>query len=150
MASLRQIIKQSSVRLRTRLLLVVLVLLAVLAIVCAYPGQLADAVTLATTRLPEGYSQLYFANQTQLPTQVKPGVAASFNFDLINLQGSTQNYQYVVTQGASVIAQGSITLQDGASLEHTVSFKLPKAKTTTQITVRLVGRDQQINFRSRS
>jgi hypothetical protein len=154
MALTRLAIKQTMARIKLRLSLAVLFLLVVLSIFLAYPSQVTDAVRMATTRLPEGYSELSFVDQTHLPVHVLPGVEASFRFNLTNLEGETQNYQYVVTeitpQTVAVIAEGQVNLANGESFQKSIGFKLAAATPRAQFVVSLDGRVQQINFRTQS
>ena len=154
MASLRQIIKKLRVRSTPRLLLVVLVVICAIGIGVAYPSEISNSVTLATSHLPEGYTQLNFANQSSLPQHANIKVATPFSFEVTNYEGRPRSYEYLVTAtaatGTKVIASGNVSLQNGSMTKQTVYFTIPASNSSLKLTVSLSDSGQQINFRSQT
>lgn len=148
--------KQLGLRTMMRGLLAVAVGLLAVIVSFAYSSQLARAFTLATSHLPEGYTQLYFVDQTQLPEHVKTAAVSSFSFDITNDEGQWRTYSYEVTQTSSsgmvsYIADGQVILQNGGSVVVPVKFELKVPRSSAQLKVSLLKADgQEIDFRSQT
>ena len=130
------------------------VLISALCIYELFPTQVEHAVTLATTRQPEAFTQLYFDHQDKLPLSVKPGTNSYFVFQITNHESKTVTYHYQILQSSTtdsvVIGGGTVTLNDGDFAHKRVNFKLKAPKSSATLTVKLVDQNQQINFRSQS
>jgi hypothetical protein len=116
--------------------------------------EAAQALTLATTKQPEQYTELYFINPTNLPKTVKAGVAEGFAYRVINHQGRTVTYHarttMVANGQAAVLGTTSFTLQPGQTRDIDVPFTAPAEGQALEFIVDLPEQQLGIHFRSRS
>lgn len=130
-------------------------LLAIAIIVAgAHSSGVKHALQLATTHQPERFSELYFNDQSHLPTVVSVQTTKQFSFHTANHEANATHYNYVVIVGSNndshILKSGSFTLGYGASIDVPVSYSLPKPQQDYQIIVELIDRPQQIMFRVRT
>jgi uncharacterized membrane protein len=116
----------------------------------------ANAITLATTRQPEGYTELWFNASAAhpLPSSAPAGKATQFSFHIANHETRSVTYRYLVTLAvANSVAQigaGTVTLGDGKSADVTSGFTMPVPSATGLVGVQLVNPAQHIFFRTYS
>jgi hypothetical protein len=101
--------------------------------------------------MPQRFTELYFENNTSLPTTVttKPLV---FDFGIHNQEGEFVAYSYeIVMETPSGLTQelssGTIALPDGQVASIPVVVSLPKGIKTAEIFVELPNQKQVIDFR---
>jgi len=58
----------------------------------------------------EGFSELYFENQEQLPDKIRVGKQESFAFTVVSHEGDKSSYQYAVKFDDETIKEGTFTL----------------------------------------
>lgn len=107
-------------RLSRRIILVAgLSFAAVALMLAAFGPAAAEAITLATSRQPSPYAELYFLAPDRLPQQLLTGTSGRFGFAVVSHGQPQATYHYVVTQhtGAaqSQLSQGELSLVDGES-----------------------------------
>lgn len=124
----------------------------VIGLAVLFQAPLATAVVMATTHQPERYTELSLVDQNHLPARVKVSALTPVRFRLVSHESAPVTYHYVVTSSLtnSVIAEGVVTLAPGQSADQVALFKLDRPKSTTLISVILIGRPETINFRSQS
>lgn len=107
--------------------------------------------TLALSKRPESYTELYFTDHLSLPKQLKLGTQYGFEFSIHNLEHKDFTYVYEVT---ATDEEGEIIL-DGRSelfLKHDeignvdVAFQTPESFEQIKISVNLVNKNQTIHF----
>lgn len=113
-------------------------------------NNISHAFTLATTRQPEGFTELYFVNSRTLPLYSPATKPQHVTFRITNHEAHQVTYTYLVAQDATKLTQSSVTLNDGQSADVTFSFTIPKPVTQTLLSVILMGRSEHIDFRSKS
>ena len=110
-------------------------LLLVLVVVAA-----AFFYSLANPRLPEGFTEVYFAKN---PEASQGAVQAQFM--VANREGRALDYRYEVLLGEARIAEGSVRRADGEAkaveLDHRLSAPLP-GKTKLQVKVSREGKPE--------
>lgn len=123
-------------------------------LVIGYSPALAQAYRLATTHQAERYSELYFDKHRSLPSTAPVGTPRSVAFTIVNHEATTVTYHYVVSMTiagtVTTLQEGNVQLKDGAAANTSVSFSVPKPDSSAMISVALVGRSEQIVFRSQS
>jgi len=92
---------------------------------------------------PERLTELYFANQTQLPTHAAAGTPQVVSFVIHNLEHQTTRYQYTAaTVGASSehktkLTSATVTLNSGQSRTITLTLLLPVTSERTAVEIDL-------------
>ena len=109
-----------------------------------------DAITLATTRKPETFTELYFENHNNLPKTFERGKKYTFRFTIHNLEYQDMNYSYEINaiEGKEkfFIASGSVRLEQDEAKTIEESFSSDKNYKRVKIEVRLIEKDQAIDF----
>lgn len=133
--------------------LLAVVLIASIGFVTHYKTPIMQTISLASTHRPEPYTELYFTG-TNLPQNVKVNTLTVVTFHITNHEAVSKTYHYSVSQSAlnsvAIIAVGNVTLSDGAGVNRQITFKVLKPHTLSNLNIRLIGTDQQINFRTQS
>lgn len=110
--------------------------------------------TLATSRLPENFTELSFNTPGYLPKTATAGETASFSYNITNHENATVTYTPVVTITENgtphILERDEIILKNGESRNVTVRFTITEAGTNYTVTVDLPAQDQAIHFRGRS
>ena len=123
-------------------------------IIFAGPSRLSQAIALASTHQPEKFTELYFIDQLHLPILVKPKVENNFSFRIINHEGTTTDYSYIVyqqtQQGEIVMSHGEVSLQAEKSAQIKSGFKIDNSNTRADIVVSINNGTQKIYFRTQS
>ena len=117
----------------------------------AFPHQIAHQISLAVTRQPTPFTELYFGNPNGLPKSLSLSRPNLFGFTVVNHEGHDTVYSYVVTlassHGDSTIAQGRIDLRNSKGATRIVDVRPTERSTQYLITVRLLMRTETIWFR---
>lgn len=120
------------------------------ALAIAFPKQLAHQVEISVVRQPTPYTQLFFSDSAVLPKQLKVDRMNTFTFTVINDQGLSETYHYIVTMTSSksreVVSQGSFTIINNASTRRSVAVKPKYRRSHYLITVALSGTADFIQF----
>lgn len=112
-------------------------------------SAIKEAITLATTKKPETFTELYFENHTQLPTKIEKGKEYSFSFTIHNLENQDMVYPYTVylqrDNVKTTIFQKIVTLKkdEYKTIEETVG---PFKALRTMIGIELTDKNQNIDF----
>jgi uncharacterized membrane protein len=130
-----------------------LVAAAVIVSLATNQYSLLSAWRTATTHRPETFTELYFDTPNRLPRFAPPKKPQTIAFHIVNHEHTVITYQYevsVMLPGAAKISYHLVRLGDGQGAAETMSFTIPKPNQSALITIRLVGRSEQLNFRSAS
>ena len=117
-------------------------------------SQAAQALTLATTRQPEHFTELYFSDPESLPKEVEADEPSKFTYRVTNREGRTVTYTtrvILVENGRlKVIQRTTVTLLDGQSKDVVVPFTATTSGHSLELIVELIDQDMSIHFRSQS
>lgn len=109
-----------------------------------------EAITLATTMKPETFTELYFEDHNNLPKTFEKAKKYTFRFTIHNLEYQDMNYSYEVNaideEEKSLIASGSARLKQAEAKTIEESFSSDKNYKRVKIEVRLIEKNQQIDF----
>jgi hypothetical protein len=99
---------------------------------------------------PERFTELYFNDSANLPSQVSKGGKVSFSFVIHNLEGKSWDYQYAVyfkfSDGHVInIAQNVVALADGGYKTVNGSY-ISESDNGGGIFVELKNPEQHIDF----
>jgi hypothetical protein len=112
------------------------------------------AITLATTRQPEHFTELYFNNHQHLPAQLDVNVPTTFSYHVTNHEAGPVTYHAwisVVENGkVRLLSHDTFTLSDGAGNDHSVIFSEPLPHQNIQLIIDLPDQNQRIYFRSQT
>lgn len=106
-------------------------------------------VTLATTRIPESFTELYFENHINLPTQIESGKYYTYEFTIHNLENRDMEYPYTVYlergDNQTAIDQGIVEVKkdEYKTVENKVG---PLKSLRTKVVVELTDKNQIISF----
>jgi hypothetical protein len=118
----------------------------------AFPHQIAHQIALSTTREPTPFTELYFSDPNSLPRLLSISRPNIFGFTVVNHEGRSATYSYVVTlassHGASSIAHGRVDVKDNEHDTIVISMGSIRRATQYSITVSLLGRSEAIWFRA--
>jgi len=118
----------------------------------AFPHQIAHQITLAVTRQPTPYTELFFSDPQSLPSSLSLSAPNLFGFTVVNHEEHDTVYSYVVTlvssHGGSTIAHGRIDLRNNMSATRLVNVRPTQRATEYVTTVNLQGRSETIRFRA--
>jgi hypothetical protein len=116
--------------------------------------RLSAAYSLASQHRPEAYTELYFADPAHLPSYAPPGKAEKLQFVIVNHEGTSHRYQYVITETApgyqKQLVSPSFVLADGSAATRSTTYSLPAANANLHITITLLGSGQTLTMESRS
>lgn len=112
------------------------------------------ALTTATTRQPERFTELYFSNHLTLPREVTTNQPVYVAFTIANHEAATTAYPYrvrLVENGRSrIIEADTLQLTDGARQSRTVQFAVARTGQQIEVIVELPDQHQTIHFRAKS
>lgn len=119
-------------------------------LVAAFPHQVAHQVSLAVTKHPEPFTELYFSNPRSLPKALSVSQPNPFGFTIVNHEGHDTAYSYIVTmtsaRGSAVIARGKVDLRNNSTATRLVDVRPTSPGIKYSIAVGLVGRTETIWF----
>ena len=127
----------------------VAVFVALLAAV-ASPQQFKHQLAISFIRQPTPYTQLYFKNPGTLPDKLKYNKKNTIDFTIVNNEGRTYIYTYVITlqdsRSRQTVSAGTVTIAN----MHTISCPgvvIPKDRNSRyMIIIDLKGMNQSIHF----
>jgi hypothetical protein len=132
---------------------IALAIFCVAAILYGFRGIIYNELnSLNLIPLPERFTELYFTNSTAIPTSTTPGRSVTFAFTVVNHQGVTTTYPYTSyftdpSARRTILASGSVSLADGASITIPVSYSFTGASIAGEVIVDLPSlNDQSIDF----
>lgn len=118
------------------------------------PAKISKAYGLATTHKQEAFTELYLVNHRAIPTSAPVGKPVTFSFVIANHEARHVNYTYTVsslTAGSlTLIATGTVSLDNNTSTTRQIIFSSTVPRSQSTITIRLIGRPQQVNFKVES
>lgn len=77
---------------------------------CIIAIVMVGVVVLTNTSTKESFSELYFEDHTELPSELEVGESSSFTFTTVSHEVNTTSYTYLVSFGDSVIKQGTFKI----------------------------------------
>lgn len=127
-----------------------LLVIASLGVPLFVEGRVAEVWNRAMVQYPQSYTVLSFLNTGHLPTYVPAGTFKTATFRLTNNEAVpiTYHYRALLIAGAATttLADETVTLDIGASVDKTLTFTLPQPETNAQVTVQLINRTEYITF----
>ena len=130
-------------------------ILAVLLAIEAYQiytsvPEVREAITLATTKKPETFTELYFENHLSLPSKVEIDRPYTFAFTIHNLENKDMNYPYEVylnVKGEKLFIQKkSVFVKKNEYKTINEEFTLALLNVRVNILVNLINKNQSIDF----
>ena len=133
----------------TRFVWAVLVLALCLVLI---PVSRTEAWRLATTRQPEPFTELYFADAEHLPRQAVPDQTVVPNFILHNREGHSMPYQYELrvdsdTAATPATAYGTVIVANGDTQTIAAPVAVPTFTNHATLTITIKPTNQQIRYR---
>jgi hypothetical protein len=111
--------------------------------------EIQHAIAMATTVMPETFTELYFENHTTLPQKITRWQTHNFTFTTHNLEYKDASYPYevYVERGSEkiLIERGTFTLPHDAYKSITIPFG-PLKLSRSKIVINLIDKNQQIAF----
>lgn len=126
-------------------------------VIAGFNGRaIAHAVVMATTRLPQGYSELSFVTSTAkpLPSSAPVYKDETFVFQIANHEQRNWTYSYqvllTIDGKTSVVSTGLVPLANGEVKSVTAHFSMPVPSKIGVVSVHISDPSQSIFFRSES
>ena len=121
------------------------------ALFAASPRQFVHQIEISLIKQPTPYTQLFFSDPSAIPGTLRLDRPNKFTFTVVNDEGQSSFYHFAVavnTAGLSttVVAIGSLQLDDGGTGTRTVAFVPKKRRHRYLITVVLDGSGLSIHF----
>ena len=127
----------------------VIAILILIVAVAALSKQFRHQLALSLVRQPTPYTQLYFPHLGALPDKLKVNQKNTFEFTIVNNEGRTFRYTYIVASDDSkshLRSTGVVTINNGHSVTRSVAVIPKDHKSRYQIGVTLKGINQSIHF----
>jgi len=135
---------------RVVLLLVVVCFIAVGIFQLFKYNSVKNAITLATTKEPQTFTELYFENHLSLPDKVTLFEENNFEFTIHNLENKDMEYPYEVyidTNGEKqAISMDSVLIEANEYKTITVDFTITIPIPRSRVVVNLINKNEQISF----
>lgn len=131
-----------------------LVVLGLAAAAAAFPGWTARQIALSFNPRPSYYSELFFTKIGQLPAHATPGTPGKVHFSIVNREGRTLRYSYLVAVtvpgSPSHTELGHVTLKNNQKAEVVAPFEVAGTHTGYTVTVRINEPFDVIEFHGRT
>lgn len=139
----------------SRILWAILLLLfiGILSVGYSSQGRYSGAFKLATSHMPEKYTELYFNSPAKLPLYSPARKYESVPFTIVNHEARTETYTYQASldiSGAVSSSRQTVTLKDGQSAALLATMMIPTPSTPAILTIKLLGTDNQLTLKSTS
>lgn len=100
--------------------------------------------------IQESFTELYFTNHHNLPSQIRLNEKQYFSFTIRNLENKDLDYKYVVflsyPDNQEIVDSKTIYLKNGESLNINEAFLINKSTSKATVSVRLSKFNQEIRF----
>ncbi len=103
-------------------------------------------ITLATTRQPEPFTELYFTSPEHLGKTFTPNEPQIVRFTVRNHEGHTQIYSYVIYLDGVQAASGTTSIADNDAQSLTEEILVKSTNARSKITVTLLNNHQSIQY----
>ena len=140
-------------RLVLRILIPLLVIAALVAgfiLLVNYVPSVKEAVILATTKIPETFTELYFEEHLTLPKEITLFKENNFKFTIHNLENKDMLYPYEVyievNGERQPIDKSSVLIKNNEYKTITQSFTITTPMQRAKIVVNLIDKNQEIHF----
>jgi hypothetical protein len=122
-----------------------------MALFVASPRQFVHQIEISVIRQTTPYTQLYFSDPGAIPSTLRLDRPNKFTFTIVNDEGQSSLYHFTVMTSSvglptTVIANGSLRLDDKGIGKRTVAFVPKKRGHRYLITVVLEGSGLSIHF----
>ena len=113
-------------------------------------GIIAILILIFTTNTSEAFTELYFEDHTNLPSEIKLGDNNQFSFSIHNLEQKTKTYTYQVSlineDGTSqILDSSSISLNNNETVTVKESLNIKEAFGSAEVLVQLDS-GEEIHF----
>ncbi|RJQ35848.1 hypothetical protein C4559_06290 [Candidatus Microgenomates bacterium] len=116
----------------------------------AYVPAVREAVAMATTVMPETFTELYFENHLSLPNKIVYYKENDFKFTIHNLENKDMEYPYEVyidlNGEKQIIEQSSISIKKNGYKTISEDFTIIYPTARVKVIVNLINKNQQIAF----
>jgi hypothetical protein len=131
-------------------LLIVAALVILLILLVNYVPSVKETFILATTKIPETFTELYFEDHLTLPKEITLFKENNFAFTIHNIENRDMQYPYEVyievNGERQLIANGSVLIKNDEYMTIAQSFIITTPMQRVKIVVNLIDKNQQINF----
>lgn len=115
-----------------------------------YFPAIKKTLVLATTNIPESYSELYFENHNYLPWKIESNQVYGFTFTIHNLENKDMEYAYEVYLDINSIRQNqeqrTVFIKKNQFLSIPINFSIKTPIPRSKMVVNLINKNQQIYF----
>ncbi len=120
----------------------------------AVPSWTARQIGLSFNPKTSYYSEMFFTNIGLLPVHATPGTQGSVHFSIVNREGRTLRYSYLVAVTASGLPSrtelGYVTVKDNQKADVIAPFEVAAANTAYTVTIRINQPFDVIEFHGRT
>ena len=131
-------------------LLVIAALIAGIFLLVNYVPSVKEAFLLATTKIPETFTELYFEDHLSLPKEITLFKENNFKFTIHNLENKDMLYPYEVYIDVNgekqSIDKSSVLIKNNEYKTITQTFTITTSIQRAKIVVNLIDKNQQIHF----
>jgi hypothetical protein len=119
--------------------------------VISHQNETAKELSLATTKQPEAFTELYFVDPEAVPNSLTTAAQdIPITFAISNRESRAMDYTYRVsfkdTQHTVTLPDGKVTLQDGQSQSITQTIAVPEGKNRGEVSVQILNKSQAIHL----
>ena len=131
-------------------LFIIAALVAGIILLVNYVPSVKEAFILATTKIPETFTELYFEDHLSLTKEITLFKENNFKFTIHNLENRDMLYPYEVyieaTGGRQSIDKSSILIKNNEYKTITQTFIITTPMQRAKIVVNLIDKNQPIHF----
>ena len=145
--------KKINSRLALRILIPLLVIAALVVgfiLLVNYVPSVKEAFILATTKIPETFTELYFEDHLTLPSKITLFKENNFKFTIHNLENKDMLYPYEVyievNGEKQSIDKSSVSIKNNEYKTIAQTFIITTQIQRAEIVVNLIDKKQQIDF----
>lgn len=113
-------------------------------------SQFKELIVNATTVKPETFTELYFEDHLNLPSEITPKNDYEFKFTIHNLENKDMEYSYEVFLDLGdeklFIDKNVVSVKNGEYKTIEEKFRINDPAARTKIVVNLINKNQQLSF----
>jgi hypothetical protein len=131
-------------------ILVVVIIAAGIFLLVKYVPSVKEALILATTKIPETFTELYFGDHLSLPKEITLFKENNFKFTIHNLENKDMEYPYEVYIDVNgekqLIDKSSVSIKNNEYVTITENFIITTVMQRAKVVINLIDKDQQLHF----
>lgn len=125
-------------------------IIVALAFVSGNIEEIKPQITLATSAIPQNYTELYFENHSKLPVKIYKDRTYPISYTINNLENSDKSYKistYTLSGDNKVVLnEKTINIKNGEQLTFQENIGPLPLEGRIKIVIELVGMNQSISF----